>query len=96
MWRCRAKKHVCSDVLEPAWCTANCSFSAVLPTALLTVLLLPAALSLPCPPPPPTPTLPPHTLPQGHAIECRLNAEDPFQNFRPGPGRVNTYLAPGE
>lgn len=32
---------------------------------------------------------------QGHAIECRLNAEDPFANFRPGPGRVTTYLAPG-
>ena len=31
----------------------------------------------------------------GHAIECRINAEDPFQNFRPGPGRVTTYLAPG-
>jgi biotin carboxylase len=34
-------------------------------------------------------------LPQGHAIECRINAEEPFQNFRPGPGRVTTYLAPG-
>ncbi len=33
---------------------------------------------------------------QGHAIECRINAEDPFQNFRPGPGRVTTYLAPGK
>ncbi len=22
----------------------------------------------------------------GHSIECRINAEDPFQNFRPGPG----------
>lgn len=32
---------------------------------------------------------------RGHAIECRINAEDPFQNFRPGPGRVTTYLAPG-
>nr|ACX71633.1 biotin carboxylase [Chromochloris zofingiensis]ACX71634.1 biotin carboxylase [Chromochloris zofingiensis] len=32
---------------------------------------------------------------KGHAIECRLNAEDPFANFRPGPGRVTTYLAPG-
>ena len=32
---------------------------------------------------------------KGHAIECRINAEDPFQNFRPGPGRVTTYLAPG-
>lgn len=32
---------------------------------------------------------------QGHAIECRLNAEDPFKNFRPGPGRVVGYLPPG-
>lgn len=32
---------------------------------------------------------------KGHSIECRINAEDPFANFRPGPGRVSTYLAPG-
>lgn len=32
---------------------------------------------------------------KGHSIECRINAEDPFANFRPGPGRVTTYLAPG-
>ncbi|KAI8472091.1 MAG: carbamoyl-phosphate synthase L chain, ATP binding domain-containing protein [Monoraphidium minutum] len=32
---------------------------------------------------------------KGHAIECRVNAEDAFANFRPGPGRVSTYLAPG-
>ncbi|DBA73670.1 hypothetical protein WJX79_004143 [Trebouxia sp. C0005] len=32
---------------------------------------------------------------KGHAIECRINAEDPFKNFRPGPGRVVGYLAPG-
>lgn len=32
---------------------------------------------------------------KGHAIEARLNAEDPFKNFRPGPGRVIGYLAPG-
>jgi len=35
-------------------------------------------------------------VPQGHSIECRINAEDPFQNFRPGPGRVTTYLAAGQ
>lgn len=32
---------------------------------------------------------------KGHAIECRINAEDPFANFRPGPGRISTYLPPG-
>lgn len=29
---------------------------------------------------------------QGHAIECRINAEDPDQNFRPHPGRISGYL----
>lgn len=31
----------------------------------------------------------------GWAIECRINAEDPFKNFMPQPGKVNMYLVPG-
>jgi len=31
----------------------------------------------------------------GHAIECRINAEDPFRNFMPSAGNINMYLAPG-
>jgi acetyl-CoA carboxylase, biotin carboxylase subunit len=31
----------------------------------------------------------------GHAIECRINAEDPDHNFRPQPGKISGYLPPG-
>lgn len=33
--------------------------------------------------------------PRRHAIECRVNAEDPFQQFRPDPGRIEFYHPPG-
>src|SRR5579863_8972677 len=32
---------------------------------------------------------------KGHAIECRINAEDPFDDFRPSPGRIAMYYQPG-
>ena len=34
-------------------------------------------------------------LPQMHAIECRINAEDPFNDFRPSPGKITTLHMPG-
>lgn len=32
---------------------------------------------------------------EGWAIECRINAENPFQNFMPSPGKIDLYLPPG-
>ena len=34
-------------------------------------------------------------FPQLHAIECRINAEDPFNNFRPSPGKITILHTPG-
>ncbi len=34
-------------------------------------------------------------LPKMHAIECRINAEDPFNNFRPCPGKITHFHSPG-
>ncbi|KAJ4829695.1 hypothetical protein Tsubulata_023616 [Turnera subulata] len=32
---------------------------------------------------------------RGHSIECRINAEDAFKGFRPGPGKITSYLPSG-
>lgn len=34
-------------------------------------------------------------LPNLHSIECRINAEDPFNDFRPSPGKITVLHAPG-
>ncbi|MFN6117494.1 MAG: acetyl-CoA carboxylase biotin carboxylase subunit [Flavobacteriales bacterium] len=33
--------------------------------------------------------------PTRHSIQCRINAEDPFNNFRPTPGKITSYHSPG-
>jgi acetyl-CoA carboxylase biotin carboxylase subunit len=33
--------------------------------------------------------------PTMHAIECRINAEDPYNNFRPAPGKITNFHSPG-
>lgn len=34
-------------------------------------------------------------IPKLHSIECRINAEDPYNDFRPSPGKITTLHAPG-
>lgn len=34
-------------------------------------------------------------LPKLHSIECRINAEDPYNDFRPSPGKITTLHVPG-
>jgi len=36
-----------------------------------------------------------HAQPRLHAVQCRINAEDPENNFQPSPGRIAFYYAPG-
>jgi len=36
-----------------------------------------------------------HYFPEMHAIECRINAEDPFNDFRPSPGKITVLHQPG-
>jgi len=33
---------------------------------------------------------------EGHAIECRINAEDPSDDFKPAPGTITRWVSPGE
>lgn len=33
--------------------------------------------------------------PQLHSIQCRINAEDPYNDFRPSPGKITSYHSPG-
>jgi acetyl-CoA carboxylase biotin carboxylase subunit len=36
-----------------------------------------------------------NAVPRSHAMQCRINAEDPEKNFQPSPGRIAFYYAPG-
>jgi acetyl-CoA carboxylase biotin carboxylase subunit len=36
-----------------------------------------------------------HYIPEMHAIECRINAEDPYMDFRPSPGKITVLHQPG-
>jgi acetyl-CoA carboxylase, biotin carboxylase subunit len=36
-----------------------------------------------------------NATPRSHAIQCRINAEDPEKNFQPSPGKIAFYYAPG-
>ena len=36
-----------------------------------------------------------HYIPKMHSIECRINAEDPHNDFRPSPGKITTLHFPG-
>jgi acetyl-CoA carboxylase biotin carboxylase subunit len=36
-----------------------------------------------------------HAEARSHAVQCRINAEDPGNNFQPSPGRIAFYYAPG-
>ena len=36
-----------------------------------------------------------HYLPNLHSIECRINAEDPYNDFRPSPGKITNLHVPG-